>query len=749
MNPSSRMRSRSLMPLIDSFTTFQLGVLDKLIPRPQTLCSDDLRRARLLVGILFYALILNAVLVAVRYNNFGWTPATINSGLGLVIFIGLLLLYKTTAQLNIISDLAVAFGIFSITITIYNDGGLTSRATNWLLVFPLVSQSIAYRLKAKASVFITISVISIMYWAHHTEFIVSHESLQTLFSRALTLSMVILFIAIVTLIYDNSRLLLEKKLTIEKNNAEKAFKLKSEFLATMSHELRTPFNGVLGMLELLSNSSLTDQQRHRVGLAKSSAETLLLLINDILDFSKIEAGKQDIESIDFNAETLFGNIAEAMAYNASAKGIEVILDTHALQQANFKGDPNRLRQVSTNLISNAIKFTTKGEVIITVRSQKNYDSHTLYVSIKDSGIGIAKNKIDILFDSFTQVDASTSRKYGGSGLGLSIAKNLSELMGGDISVTSTEGKGSTFSFTAELKNASDHQGHTLPSIANKHIIIIDDNKHVLSSLYNQLDNRNAIIKTFSNIKEAINYIDGQTTNIDLIFIDVNMPKENGIQFTKHMRTHKRLDSTKIILMSGIDTLDGDDILTDIGVDASFPKPATSKDIYQALMLITPSEKSGSTKLQAGKVQDSIDLTDYKTNIHILVVDDSPINLEVAAALLDSFDIQPVLASSAKEAFKILCTHPKKDFIHGIIMDCQMPEMDGFEATKAIRDGAVGDNYKAIPIIALTANAMKGDKEKCLAAGMNDYLTKPININNLVDTINTIIKPNPPHPSNPV
>ena len=224
---------------------------------------------------------------------------------------------------------------------------------------------------------------------------------------------------------------------------------------------------------------------------------------------------------------------------------------------------------------------------------------------------------------------------------------------------------------------------------------------------------------------------------------MDMPNINGIQLVKEINKIDYLKNSKILLMTDIDTLDGEQILEDLGVTDCFPKPATFHDIQQALYPLTPATPSNDTTTTLENTVDHIstNLSDYQSEIHILVVDDSPINLEVAAALLDSFDIQPVLATSAEKAFKILSNHPKKNFIHGIIMDCQMPNMDGFEATKAIRSGTAGDEYKDIPIIALTANAMAGDKERCLSAGMNDYLTKPINITNLVAAINTIVKPN--------
>lgn len=727
------------MSLIEAFTTRQLRILDTLIPNPHQLSPENLRRARLLVGILFYAFTLNILLIAVRYQNTGWSTATINALFSQFIYLGLLLTYKLSKNLNLISDAAIALALVSISITIYADGGLTSRATYWLSVFPLVSQSIAYRMKAVVTVSLIISLLFSTYLLHGEGILHQAENQQVLFARALTLTMATLFVAIVSVIYDKGRKALEKQLTIEKENAEQAFKLKSEFLATMSHELRTPFNGVLGMLELLSNSQLSDQQQHRVHLAKSSAQSLLMLINDILDFSKIEAGKQDIEAIDFDAQMLFGDIAEAMAYQASSKNIEIVLDTHQLQQPSFKGDPNRIRQITTNLISNAIKFTKVGTVLVTVESQPDANGSTLQVSVQDSGIGIPKEKLDILFQSFTQVDASTSRKYGGSGLGLAIAKRLCQLMGGDIQVTSKEGIGSTFSFTVSLDNPDHATDDHAPEKIAGNIVIVDDNPISLSTIKNQLSADCHHITALTQADEALTHLTNNPDNA-LIFIDMNMPTTNGIELIKAIQNNQTPIKGKLILMSDISNLDGNTLLQEMGVSLNIPKPITHKDLKKALAL-TQTSLLKNTEQPANKPdQIPTDLTLYKSEIHILVVDDNPINLEVAAALLDSFDIQPVLASSAHEAFKILSSHPKKDFIHGIIMDCQMPTMDGFEATQAIRNGLAGNSYINIPIIALTANAMKGDKERCLAAGMNDYLTKPINIDKLVTVIHSIVIP---------
>jgi two-component system sensor histidine kinase/response regulator len=739
---------RLYMTLFSRFANWQLNRLDRLIPNINLLPNDDLRRARLFIGILFYVLLLNMIMLAVRLENEGWSVSTLSTSRGSLVFILLLSFYRITGKLNLLTDVAVILALLNLSNTIYNDGGLISRGTLWLPVFPLVAQTIAHKIKAKTALALTWACLIFLFHAHYHKYIHSTEPMGLLFARGMTMSMVILFVAIITLIYDHSRRLLNEQLIAEKENAEQAFKQKSEFLATMSHELRTPFNGVLGMLELLTNSSLTDQQQHRVGLAKSSAKSLLFLINDILDYSKIEAGKQYIESIEFDLQTLFGSIVKAMALQASSKNIELILDSHLLLSHSFKGDPNRIRQVTTNLISNAIKFTNKGNIIISLESKTDKQISLLTVAIKDSGIGIPINKLNILFDSFTQVDASTSRKFGGSGLGLAIAKNLCHLMGGDISVNSTEGVGSTFTFTVKVENLKqDNALSTLPSIENKHIMIIDNNERVLESIDNQLKDKNAHISLYTDSEAAIDYLhNNKDIHVDLIMVNSNPPKQSGLILTREMKQILHLKNTKFVLMTDINTINVEQDLADSGVVFSVPKPITFDDLKKSLTLI-PTDivqaKLGTTETPEEYHEPSLDKSvktvDTRSQLNILVIDDSAINLEVAAALLDSFDIQPVLASSAEHAFIILASHPKIDFIDGILMDCQMPDMDGFQATQAIRSGRAGVAYQSIPIIALTANSMVGDKEKCLAAGMNDYLSKPIDISRLLAVIDANIK----------
>lgn len=719
------------MTLLSRMTAWQLVCLDKFIPHIEKLPTQDLTRARLFVGIIFYGLTLIFVVTGVRIYISGWNPATISVAYIFIALSTLLAIYRITGKLNLITDLVLITALITTGNTLYNDGGLVSRAIIWLTVFPLVSQAVGHRFKAKASVIAIWVIILITLYCHSHDYIYTPEPMAFLIGRGITVAIVVLFITIVTLIYDHSRQNLTRQLTIEKENAEQAFRQKSEFLATMSHELRTPFNGVLGMLELLEKSPLTNQQLHRVSLAKNSAESLLVLINDVLDYSKIEAGKQQIESIEFDALELFSTIVKAMAYHANEKGIELILDTQLLTRSKFNGDPNKIKQVATNIISNAIKFTHDGNVEVCVRTESQDEYSNIIVSIRDDGIGIPADKIEILFDSFTQVDASTSRKFGGSGLGLSIAKKLCNLMGGDISVTSTENVGSTFTFTIKVNNVSAPQkAITLPKIHNKNIVIVDDNQRVLKSVSEQLKLTQAKLLLFTDINEALLHLNShENTQFDLIMVDVNTSNNMGIVAIQDMKNIPNLSHTKFVAMTEINTLDNEQALADIGVDLSFSKPIVFDDIKQSLQLI--SEPQNNELASSHAMTNSITLENPQK---ILVVDDNPVNLEVAAALLQGLNIQPILANSAKKAFELLSNYNESNVLSGILMDCQMPEIDGFQATQSIRNGEQGVYCKTLPIIALTANAMAGDKQKCLDAGMSDYLTKPINTAKLLAAI---------------
>ncbi len=563
------------------------------------------------------------------------------------------------------------------------------------------------------------------------------------------------------IIHENARKLLKEASITAAQNSQ----LKSEFLASMSHEIRTPMNGVIGMLGLLENTSLSKDQAHKVGLAKSSANALLTLINDILDFSKIEAGKLELELIDFNLRKMLGELAEAMALKAQEKGLEIILDTTQVEQSMVKGDSGRLRQIFTNLVGNAIKFTEQGEIVISVTTSLSQNNQlVLSATIKDTGIGIPKDKITNLFETFTQVDASTTRKYGGTGLGLAICRNLCKLMDGDIQVSSQLNQGSTFKFTVTLATSEKSQ-QVLPKIdiSRLNLLIVDDNATNRAVLRGQLEHwgakvteadcaTNALDICYQQIKKAHDVF------FDAALLDMQMPDMDGAKLGKALLAEKKFTKMKLIMMTSISDHNDAQYFANLGFSGFFPKPATTEDIFDALAVIV---SDGEALAEAPNIvtKDYLNTltrtenhahnkqtinNEITNNIKLLLVEDNRINQQVALGILKQLNLSADIANNGLEAIAKL----QRQHYHVVLMDCQMPELDGYQATKRIRQGDAGEKNKHIVVIAMTANAMQGDKEKCLQVGMNDYLSKPIDPQKLEKKlIHWLSTNNPISPSN--